>query len=234
MRMRTLPARSSLLAAAGPGWSRPAWYAGPLASAVCYADGGDGDGSEGGDGDQDGDGDGSDKDGDGDDGKDWRAEAEKWRAQSRKHEARAKEGRAAAAELAKLKREGMSDVEKRVEEAVASARAEERTKAGERVARSAFLAAAKGRLEKAAEVADDVNLRRYVDENGDVDDDGIAALVDRLAPQRDDDGEDGRDKRHGGRGFDQGARGSGGGRKAGSVASGRELYAERHKTTAKT
>lgn len=194
-------------------------------------DGGDDDGK---DSDQDGDDNAgkSDKD-DGDDGTDWKAEAEKWKAQSRKHEQRAKDNAAAAKERDKLKREGMSDVDKRVDEAVAAARAEERTKAGERVARSAFLAAAKGRLADPAAVADDVNLRKYVNDDGEVDDDAIGELVDRLAPKqsdRDDDqdgDDDGRDKRRRRRGgFDQGARGRNGSKGKGGAVDGNELFKE--------
>ncbi|MGW7197542.1 hypothetical protein [Streptomyces chryseus] len=195
------------------------------------------------DGDQDDDGDESDTDdnggGDQDDDKvDHKAEAEKWKALAKKHEGRAKTNAAAAKELARVKREGMSEADKKVDEAVAAAVAQERVKSGERVARSAFLAAAKGRLDNAKDVADDVNLRRYVDDDGEVDEDAIAELVDRLAPKKsgkdttndeDDDREGGRDtRRRRGRGFDQGARrgGKGGSSKGGGVAAGRELYAE--------
>ncbi|MFI1467639.1 hypothetical protein [Streptomyces wuyuanensis] len=203
-------------------------------------DGGDDDGDQDDDGDESDTDDDGDGDGDQDDDKvDHKAEAEKWKALAKKHEARAKANAPAAKELARLKREGMSEADKKVDEAVAAAVAQERVKSGERVARSAFLAAAKGRLDNAKDVADDVNLRRYVDDEGEVDEDGIAELVDRLAPKKsgkddkndeDDDREGGRDtrRRRGGRGFDQGARrgGKGGSSKGGGVAAGRELYAE--------
>lgn len=169
-----------------------------------------------------------------DDKVDHKSEAEKWKSQSRKHETRARENAAAAKELARIKREGMSADDKRVDEAVAAARAEERTKAGERVARSAFLAAAKGRIDNAKDVLDDINLRRYVDEEGDVDDDAIAELIDKLAPKKsdtDDDGDqderDTRRRRRAGGGY-QGAR-NGSGRsktKSGAAASGADLYEE--------
>ncbi|AKY02174.1 head scaffolding protein [Streptomyces phage SF1] len=240
MRTRTLPrhARTGQLAL---GWRKPrpgedptelypVW---PILGGAEDGDGGDQDGDES-DRDDDGDQD-DDADGDGGDTVDHKAEAEKWRALAKKHEARAKANAGSAKELAKLKREGMSDVEKRVDEAVAAARAEERTKAGERVARSAFLAAAKDRLADPKAVADDVNLRKYVDEEtGDVDDDAIAELVDRLAPKsgtdkndEDDDREAGRDtRRRRGRGFDQGARKGSGKGAGGGVAAGRDLYRE--------
>lgn len=212
-------------------WAHPAGYLGQFAAAFCFADGGEGDSDADGS-DEGGDGDGSGK-GSGDEGSgdttDWRAEAEKWKAQARKHEARAKENRSASTELAKLKREGMPEQERLIAEADAKARAEERAKVSGRLARQAFLAAAKGRVDHAAEVADDINLSRYVDEQGEVDEDGLAELVDRLAPKKPDEDE-GRGTRRSGRGFDQGARGSGTS-KAASVAAGRDLWAQRKKQT---
>jgi DNA-binding transcriptional MerR regulator len=243
MHARTLPNLPGIESAAG--WSHP-YPAGPF-SPFWYADGGDGDG-DGGDQDDDGDsdtddGDG-DQDGDGDGGGDeWQSVIKQWKAEglkpaqiaerlkaSRKWESRAKKNSDAADELARLKREGMSEQEA----AVAAARAEERVKGGERIARSAFLAAAKGRIENPAEVVEDINLKKYIDDDGEVDDDAIAALVDKLAPKKsgkddendeDDDREGGRDtrRRRRGGGFDQGTRrGKSGGK--GGVEAGAELY----------
>ncbi|MGW4028245.1 hypothetical protein ACWEFL_02815 [Streptomyces sp. NPDC004838] len=229
MHKRTLPALPGIESA----WAHP--YPGGLFSPFFYKDGGDGsdkegegDDGDGDDGDQDDDGDGSDKDGD--DGKDWKAEAEKHKALARKHEQRSKQNAADAKELARIKREGMSDLDKKVDEAVAAARAEERVKSGVRVARSAFLAAATGRIENAKDVADDVNLKKYVDEDGEVDDDAIAELVDRLVPKKksgtddEDDGEerDTRRRRRQGGGY-QGTRRRGG-KQGGGVAEGAEMY----------
>jgi hypothetical protein len=192
--------------------------------------------SDGEDSAQDGDGtddsdteDGGD-DGQGDDTADHKAEAEKYKALMRKHEQRAKENAAAAKELARIKREGMSDLDKKVDEAVAAARAEERVKSGVRVARSAFLAAASGRLENAKDVADDVNLKKYVDEDGEVDEDAIGELVNRLAPKKSDgegDGQDERDtrrRRPAGGGYQGTRRRADGGKGGGTVAEGAELY----------
>ena len=243
MRTRTLPHLPGIESEAG--WAHP--YAITPFSPYWYADGG---GDDGGD-DQGDDGDDSDTDDDGDDdqgddgGDEWSAVIKQWKAEglkpaqiaerlkaSRKWEQRAKKNSGAADELARLKREGMSEQEA----AVAAARAEERVKGGEKIARSTFLAAAKGRIENPTEVVEEINLKKYVDDDGEVDDDAIAALVDKLAPKKsgkddeqdeDDDREGGRDtrRRRGGRGFDQGARrrGSGRGRRAG-VAAGSDLY----------
>ncbi|MFF9690236.1 hypothetical protein [Streptomyces sp. NPDC014623] len=166
---------------------------------------------------------------------DHKAEAEKYKALMRKQEARAKTNAAAAKELARIKREGMSDLDKKVDEAVAAARAEERVKSGVRVARQAFLASASGRLENAKDVADELNLKKYVDEEGDVDEDAIAELVDKLAPKKsgkddadqDDAERDTRRRRRPGSSY-QGAR-NGSGRskdKRGSAADGVSLYEE--------
>ncbi|GGX01963.1 hypothetical protein [Streptomyces chryseus] len=175
----------------------------------------------------------SDKDKDADK-VDHKSEAEKYKALMRKWQQRAKDNAAAVKERDQLKREGMSDLEKKVDEAVAAARAEERVKSGVRVARSAFLAAASGRLDNAKDVADDVNLKKYVDDDGEVDEDAIAELVDRLAPKGsdkddEDDDQDERDTRRRRRagGGHQGARNGSGRRKTKSGAvSGTELYEE--------
>lgn len=159
------------------------------------------------DGDQD-DGDEPDADDDGDepDDDEWARVVKGWKAQglkpgqvaarleaSRKWEQRAKKNSAAAEELARLKREGMSEVEA----AVAAARAEERVKGGERIARATFLAAAKGRLPEPQAIVEEINLRKYVDDDGEVDDEAIAKLVDKLAPRsgKDDDTDDDTDER---------------------------------------
>ncbi|MCX4705656.1 hypothetical protein [Streptomyces sp. NBC_01373] len=249
MHTRTLPrhARTGLLAVGWrkarshqgetPGELYPVW---PILGGA-PDDGGDDDGDQDDDGDDsDTDDDADDSDKGGDDKTDHKAEAEKWKALAKKHEGRAKTNAAAAKELARVKREGMTEADKKVDEAVAAAVAQERVKSGERVARSAFLAAAKGRIDNAKDVADDVNLRRYVDEDGEVDEDGIAELVERIAPKtsgkggsdkdendEDDDRESGRDKRRRrGGGFDQGARRGRGKAKSGGVSAGADLYRE--------
>lgn len=246
MRTNTLPRhpRTGLLAVTwrkgrahqgeNPGESYPVW---PILGGAEDDDTDDEDDS---DDDQDDDaGDKSDKDKDKGDGTDWKAEAEKWKAQSRKHEQRAKENAAAAKERDRLRREGMPEQERKIEEAVAKALAEERSKGGVKLARQAFLAAAKGAIPNAGDVADDVNLSRYVKDDGEVDEDGLAELVKRLAPKgsgtdtdEDDDQDDDQDerdtrrRRRPGRGY-QGAR-NGSGRsksKSGAVNEG-ELFEE--------
>ncbi|MFE9624287.1 hypothetical protein [Streptomyces sp. NPDC006527] len=246
MHARTLPrhARTGQLALGwrkprpgeDPGELYPVW---PILGGA-PDDGGDDEDDNDTDDDQDDDADDSDTD----DGDEWSTVVKQWKAEglkpaqiaerlkaSRKWEQRAKKNSEAATELARLKREGMSETEA----AVAAARAEERVKGGERIARSAFLAAAKGRIPNPAEVVEDINLKKYVDDEGDVDDEAIAALVDKLAPSKsgkddeEDDDQDERDtrrRRRVGSGY-QGARnGSGRSKSKRGAASGVELYEE--------
>lgn len=248
MHARTLPrhARTGQLAL---GWRKPRTGENPTELYPIWPIlGGDGR-DEGGTGDDDDDDedDGQDNDkGESDkDADEWSTVVKQWKAEglkpaqiaerliaSRKWETRAKKNSGAAEELARLKREGMSETEA----AVAAARAEERVKGGERIARSAFLAAAKGRIEDPAEVVEEINLKKYVDDDGEVDDEAIAALVDKLAPAKsgkdgkddeedDEDGErDKRRRRRNGGGY-QGARnGSGRSKSKRGGQSGEELY----------
>jgi hypothetical protein len=211
---------------------------------VCYADGGDSDAGQGGESGKDDQPDtggaSTESDKTEGDSTDWKAEAEKYKALSRKHEARAKENATAAKERDELRKQSMTDQEKAVEEASAKARAEERVRLAGRLARQGFLAAAAGRIPHAASVADDLNLARFVGEDGEIDESGLAELVDRLAPPKaaksDKDGDEGSEKKakpNSSRGFDQGPRGSGSGKES-SLAAGRELYAQRKTTTSIT
>lgn len=236
MRARTLPTLPGIESA----WAHP--YPTHPFSPVLYADGGDkGDGKgddKGGksDADKDDKGSGTD-DTKTDTGKGGDSEAEKWKAQSRKHEARAKENAEAARELAELKAANATDTEKAIAEAVKKAVAEERSRGAAALARQVFLAGASGRLDNPADVVEDVNLSKYIDANGDVDEDGLAKLIDRLAPKKGDgkgdgDGDGDQDgdqdgdrdtRRRRGAGY-QGTRRRSGDDKGGSLAGGRELY----------
>ncbi|MYT60148.1 hypothetical protein GTW29_26130 [Streptomyces sp. SID7834] len=231
MRARTLPALPGIQSA----WAHP--YPSHPFSPVFYADGdgGEGDGKGGKpDADDKGSkGDGTDEKPDTGKGD---SDAEKWKAQSRKHEARAKENAEAARELAELKAANASDSEKAIAEAVKKAVAEERSNGASKLARQVFLAGAAGRLENPADVVEDVNLQKYIDANGDVDEDGLAKLIDRLAPKPgkgdgdsgDGDQDGGGDTRRRTRGTgyqgtrQRGSSGSNGG--GSSLAEGRELY----------
>jgi hypothetical protein len=164
---------------------------------------------------------------------DWKAEAEKYRALQKKWEARAKENSTAAKERDELRKQSMTEQEKAVEEASAKARTEERVRLAGKLARQGFLAAAAGRIPHAASVADDLNLARFVGEDGEIDESGLAELVDRLAPAKADKKPEADEAKPKARSFDQGPRGSGSGKDS-SVQTGRELYAQRKTKTSIT
>ncbi|MFD3517713.1 hypothetical protein [Streptomyces sp. NPDC058657] len=222
--------RSTLPRVQTAAWSHP--YPVTPWSPVLYADGGEGD--QGGKDDTDK-GKGDDTDAKPDKGKS-DSEVEKWKALARKHEERAKENAAAAKERDELKAATATESEKAVAEAVKKAVAEERSAGAAKLARQVFLAGAAGRLENPADVVEDVNLAKYIDANGDVDEDGLAKLIDRLAPKKSDtddqgdgdgDQDGGRDTRRRTRGSGyQGTRRRAGGdsKGGGTLAEGAELY----------
>lgn len=109
---------------------------------------------------------------------DWKAEARKW-------ETRAKENNAAAKELERKQRESMTEAEKAIAEAEQRGRTTALTDFGQRLARSEFVAAAARRNPAwdASAVLDDLNLARYVGEDGEPDEKAIAKAVERLVPE---------------------------------------------------
>jgi len=117
-------------------------------------------------------------------GVDWEAEAEKWKRQARKHEDRAKANASAAKELEELRRQSMTDQDKAVAEAKASARAEVITEVAGRVVRAEVRAAAAGRLadEAVTVLVGGMDVSAFIDADGEVDSDKIAAFVDGIAP----------------------------------------------------
>ncbi|MFI5808984.1 hypothetical protein [Streptomyces sp. NPDC051561] len=222
-RRRPLPAVQSA------GWTHP--YPVTPWSPVFYADGDGGTGDDKGGKDTE-----ANKGGDPDEKPDTGGdtEVEKWKRLARKHEQRAKDNADAARERDELRSATATDQEKAVAEAVKSAVADERSKGAAKLARQVFLANAAGRLDAPADVVEDVNLSKYIDANGDVDEDGLAKLIDRLAPKKPDTGDQGDDDgdQDGGRDTRRRTRGSGyqGTRRressgtGGSIAEGAELY----------
>jgi hypothetical protein len=231
MRARTFARHRTLDLASG--WSHP--YPGGIFSPVFYADGGDTGAGAGdtGSGDKPDTGETATESGSDADTTDWKAEAEKYKALMRKHEARAKENAGAAKERDELRKQSMTEQEKAVEEASAKARTEERVRLAGKLARQGFLAAAAGRIPHASSVADDLNLAKYVGEDGEIDESGLAELVNRLAPTQAEKKPEADEAKPKARSFDQGPRGSGSGKES-SVAAGRELYAQRKTKTSIT
>lgn len=106
-----------------------------------------------------------------DPGPDLAKEVEKWKALSRKNE------RALEAERAK----GLSEAERAISEAKAAGRTEAIQEAGRRLARAEIRAAAAGKGLDVAALLDDVDLTRFVGEDGEPDDKAIAKAIDRWA-----------------------------------------------------
>jgi hypothetical protein len=105
----------------------------------------------------------------------------KLRAEAAKYRTEAKQ---TAAELEKQRKASMSEAEKAVAEAEARGRTAAMTEFGQRLVRSDFVAAAARRNPEydAASVLDDLNLARFLTEEGEPDGDAIAKAVERLVP----------------------------------------------------
>lgn len=115
---------------------------------------------------------------------DWKAEAEKWRAHARKQEDRAKANATAAGELEKVRKAAMSEQERAVAEAEARGRTAAIAESAARLARAEFRAAAAGRVDNIDDLLEDLNLAKFVGEDGEPDVKAIKARVERWAPQR--------------------------------------------------
>lgn len=112
------------------------------------------------------------------------AEAEKWKALAQKHEQRAKANAEAAKELENLRRQSMSDVEKAAAEAEERGMQKARETFGQRLVRSEFTAAAARANPEfdVAAVLDDLNLVKFIGEDGEPDVKEIQKAVERLVP----------------------------------------------------
>jgi hypothetical protein len=109
---------------------------------------------------------------------DWKAEARKW-------EQRAKENKAAALEVEKARKAAMTDTERAVAEAEERGRTAAVTQYGQRLARTEFIAEAAKRNPgfDATSILDDLNLARYIGEDGEPDSKAIAKAAQRLIPE---------------------------------------------------
>jgi hypothetical protein len=112
------------------------------------------------------------------------AEVEKWKALAQKHEQRAKANASAAKELEDLRKQSMTEVEKAAAEAEKRGADSAIKTFGERLVRSDFTAAA-ARVNPgfdASAVLDDLNLAKFVGEDGEPDAEAIKKAVERLVP----------------------------------------------------
>lgn len=121
------------------------------------------------------------------------AEVEKWKNLARKHEERSKGNAEAAkrvealqAELEQFRQASMSDHEKALakaaQEAEARGRAEALGAVGQRLVRAEFRAQAAGAIPDLDGVLDDLNLAKFVGQDGEPDTKAIEAAVKRLTP----------------------------------------------------
>ncbi|MEU0940497.1 hypothetical protein [Embleya sp. NPDC005971] len=190
----------------------------------------DTDGQDQGDGDAGGD---SDTETPESDAADWGDDSKKWAALAKKHEARARQNAAAAvklqavtAELDEVRRQGMSDHERALDEAKVAGRTEAALSFRSQIGRHAIAAAAaEAHVVVPTAALALMDLSALTDDRGEVDADKVAALVSEFAPvaQQPD------ERRHVTAG--QGPRSTSKDRSTGSVAAGRDLYAERHNKT---
>lgn len=116
---------------------------------------------------------------------DWKSEAEKFKSLSRKHEERAKANATAAAELEKLRVSSMNDQERAVAEAKLAGRNEALAEAGGKVAAAEIRAAAAGRMEstQVEVLLQSLDLRAFLDDDGEVDRTKVSSFVDGIAPE---------------------------------------------------
>jgi hypothetical protein len=90
--------------------------------------------------------------------------------------------RAAEAELEKVRQASLTETEKQIAEAEKRGRDKAVTDLGQRLVRAEFRALAAGRIEGLDELLDDLNLAKFVTEDGEPDAAAIQKAVARLAP----------------------------------------------------
>ncbi len=110
---------------------------------------------------------------------DWKAEARKW-------QDRAKANHSAAKELDTLKKQGMTDLERQVDEAKKAARDETLAEVGQSRAGDAIRFSIGDRMkdDEVDELLDHLNLSKFLTDDGQVDKAKVAAYVARVAPAK--------------------------------------------------
>lgn len=112
---------------------------------------------------------------------DLQAELDRWKAIARKHEDRAKANYPAVKELEELKKSQMSDTERAVKEAEERGRIGAASEFGQKIAAAELKAALAGLIPDPQGVIEDLNLAKFVTENGDVDLAAVTALKEKYA-----------------------------------------------------
>lgn len=133
--------------------------------------GSEGEGSGEGSGDEGGS--GSEGEGSGSEGSPSAEDVAKWKAMARKHEAASK---AAQKELDKLRAASQTDSERAVSEAEARGRQAALADVGQRLAAAEIKAALTGIVPDPAAIVEDLNLAKYVGDDGEVDSEAVASL----------------------------------------------------------
>lgn len=105
------------------------------------------------------------------------------RMKSERNDAR-KEAKALQAKLEEIQRSSMTDQEKAIDEAKATARADALAEVGSKIAAAEFKAAAAGRLDDAqmTTLLSGLDLKAFLDDSGDVDPAKVKTFVDTVAP----------------------------------------------------
>ena len=104
---------------------------------------------------------------------DAKAEGEKWKGLSKKHEDRSKLNHA---ELEKLRKAGLGENERAVDEAREAGKAEARAEVAQMLAAARIEAALTGVVADPSTVVEDLNLAKFVTDDGQVDSEAVTAL----------------------------------------------------------
>lgn len=101
-----------------------------------------------------------------------------WKAMARKHE---REAKRSAAELDKVRKANQSEQEKAIDAAKNEGRTSALVEAGTKVAAAEIKAALTGIVPDPKVIVEDLNLAKYVTEDGDVDEEAVKSLREKYA-----------------------------------------------------
>lgn len=100
-----------------------------------------------------------------------------WKAMARKHEREAKK---AATELDRVRKANQSEQERAIEAAKGEGRTAALQEAGQKIAAAEIKAALSGIVANPTSIIEDLNLARYVTDDGEVDDEAVKALREKF------------------------------------------------------